>query len=78
MKKEDTPIDEEMLLENNQLQATQSAALMKAALEAGNLRVGLKQASKMLGVLRETELSPKLYYQLCMCQNEVYSHASLQ
>ena len=71
-------IDQDMLLDQAQTQATKAAHLMKGALESNNLREGLKQAAIMLGVLRAGNLSPKTYYLLCKEKLRRNSHASVR
>ena len=39
---------------------------MKRCLDKGRLMDGLKHASNMLGELRTSLLSPKMYYELCI------------
>lgn len=65
MLKEEAAVDQEMILDDSQTRASQSASLMKKSLESGNLRDALKYASAMLGELRCPNISPKYYYILC-------------
>ena len=56
---------QEILLDDAQTKASQNAGLMRSALEAGNLREGLKYADAMLSELKAPQLAPKFYYVLC-------------
>ncbi|KAJ1629721.1 vacuolar protein sorting-associated protein 35, partial [Pavlovales sp. CCMP2436] len=52
----------------------QQAFHMKRALDAGNLRDGLKHASNMISELRTSLLSPKNYYELYMATTDELRH----
>ena len=59
-------LDQEVVLDEAQTNVIRNAALMKAALEGGNLREALKNASGMVTELKNTSLSPKFYFILCI------------
>jgi hypothetical protein len=77
MQKGETPIDQELLLDETQTRASQNGSLMKKALESGNLRDGLKYADLMVGELRNPDIAPKYYYVLCRLYALICSHADL-
>ena len=59
-------MDQEMLLDTVQTRASQSAILMKQALESNNFREGIQYADVMLGELKNPNVCPKSYYVLFM------------
>ena len=57
--------DQERILEDHIQIVRQQAFHMKKALDAGNLRDGLKFSSTMLAEMRTSRLTPKNYFNLC-------------
>lgn len=55
------------LLKEAQRQAHDQAFRMKRAMDAGEPNAVLKHAAELLRELRTSLLSPKHYYELCMC-----------
>ncbi|MDR3547269.1 MAG: hypothetical protein P4M11_03145, partial [Candidatus Pacebacteria bacterium] len=60
-----TSVDQEALLDEATARSSQSAALMRVAIEEGNLRQALFRAEQMLCELRISALDPRYYYLLC-------------
>jgi hypothetical protein len=65
MKKEDTVIDQDQLLDEAQSRVQENELLMKGAIANGSLREALRYADGMLEELRRYKLDPKQYYVLC-------------
>ena len=62
-----SPNDEQEKLLDEAMGAVRGQAFqMKRCLDKGRLMDGLKHASNMLGELRTSLLSPKMYYELCI------------
>ena len=58
--------EQEKLLDEAMGAVRAQAFQMKRCLDKGRLMDGLKHASNMLGELRTSVLTPKMYYELCI------------
>ena len=70
----DTGPTEKQRLDDARAAVKQQAFQMKRALDARNLRDGLKFASAMLGELRTGSLGPKAYYDLYIAATDELRH----
>lgn len=61
--------EQEKLLDEAMGAVRTQAFQMKRCLDKSRLMDGLKHASNMLGELRTSSLTPKMYYELCILLN---------
>jgi hypothetical protein len=65
---EETPLAKQQVLLKESMKTVEAESYrMRRALDKNQLEEALKHAAKMLNELRTNSLSPKNYYELCMC-----------